>query len=142
MKTSARNQFSGVVKEVFIGIVNAEVHIVLAGGETIVASVTKESVVDLDIKLGSKVKALVKAPQIVIVSDFAGYKISARNQLNGIVTAIKNGAVNAEIDIALLGGETIAATVTNESLESLALSVGQQATAVFKASTVFLAIPA
>ena len=43
MKTSARNQFTGIVSEVLIGAVNAEVHVGLKGGETIVASITKES---------------------------------------------------------------------------------------------------
>jgi molybdate transport system regulatory protein len=36
MKTSARNQFSGVIKEVILGSVNAEVLVEVSGGETIV----------------------------------------------------------------------------------------------------------
>ena len=38
MKTSARNQFSGVIKDVLLGSVYAEVLVELSGGETIVAS--------------------------------------------------------------------------------------------------------
>ena len=83
MKTSARNQFTGTVNEVIIGAVNAEVHVVLKGGETIVASITKESVENLAIKAGLEVIALVKAPQVIIITDFGGYKVSARNQLPG-----------------------------------------------------------
>lgn len=142
MKTSARNQFKGIVKNVEIGAVNAEVQITLDGGENIVASVTKDSIDKLAIKNGLEVIALVKAPQIIIVTDFGGYRLSARNQLNGTVSAIKSGAVNAEIDITLKGGELIAATVTNESVESLGLATGQTATAVFKAAAVILAVPA
>ena len=52
MKTSARNQFTGIVNEVLIGAVNAEVHVGLKGGETIVASITKESAETLAIKTG------------------------------------------------------------------------------------------
>ena len=141
MKTSARNQFSGTVNEVRIGAVNAEVHVGLKGGETIVASVTKESVETLGIKTGLAVIALVKAPQIIVVSDFGGYKISARNQLQGTVTEVKRGAVNSEIDIELKGGEKIAATVTNDSVETLGLHKGQTVTAVFKAGAVLLAVP-
>ena len=33
MKTSARNQFTGMVNEVLIGAVNAEVDVALKGGE-------------------------------------------------------------------------------------------------------------
>jgi molybdate transport system regulatory protein len=141
MKTSARNQFSGTVKDVIIGAVNAEVHIGLTGGEIIVATITKDSVETLGIKAGGAVIALVKAPQIIIVSDFGGYKISARNQLQGTVTEVKHGAVNSEIDIELKGGEKIVATVTNDSVETLGLHKGQATTAVFKAGAVLLAVP-
>jgi molybdate transport system regulatory protein len=140
MKASARNQFTGTVSEVVIGTVNAEVHISLKGGETIVASITKESLETLAIKNGIEVIALVKAPQIIIVTDFGGYKFSARNQLKGIVSQVKLGTVNAEIDIATLGGNQIAVTVTNDSVDSLGLHEGQSATAIFKAGAVILAV--
>lgn len=142
MKTSARNQFAGTVKDVAVGAVNSEVHIGLKGGETIVATITKESGETLGIKAGAEVIALVKAPQIIVVTDFAGYKISARNQLQGTVTAVKNGAVNSEVDIELSGGDRVAATVTNDSVETLGLHRGQSVTAIFKASSVILAVPA
>jgi molybdate transport system regulatory protein len=142
MKTSARNQFSGIVKDVIIGAVNAEVLVELSGGDTIVAAVTKESVESLGIKSGINVLALVKAPQIIVVADFAGYKISARNQLAGTISAITPGAVNSEIDIEVKGGQKIAATITVDSVASLGLRKGQTVTAVFKAGAVLLAVPA
>jgi molybdate transport system regulatory protein len=140
MKASARNQFTGTVSDVQIGAVNAEVHVKLKGGETVVAAITKESVDALAIKVGVEVLALVKAPQIIIVTDFGGYKLSARNQLQGKITQVKAGAVNSEIDIELAGGDLVAATVTNESVEALGLQEGQAATAVFKAGAVILAV--
>jgi molybdate transport system regulatory protein len=69
MKASARNQFPGIVSEVRIGAVNAEVLVALKGGTIIVAAITKESVETLAIKVGMEVIALVKAPQIIIVTD-------------------------------------------------------------------------
>lgn len=140
MKTSARNQFTGTVKDVIIGAVNAEVHVGLNGGATIVASITKESAETLAIKTGAEVVALIKAPQIIIVTDFGGYRLSARNQLSGTIIQVKPGAVNAEVDIELAGGEKVAATVTNDSVETLGLRKGQPATAVFKAGAVVLAV--
>jgi molybdate transport system regulatory protein len=140
MKASARNQFKGTVKEVIIGAVNAEVHVELKGGATIVSSITKDSVGNLAIKTGTDVIALVKAPQIIIVTDFGGYRLSARNQLPGTVTGIKPGAVNTEVDLELTGGEQVAATVTNDSVETLGLRKGQPATIVFKAGSVILAV--
>jgi len=140
MKVSARNQFTGTVSAVLVGAVNAEVHIRLKSGETIVASITKESLEALAIKEGIEIVALVKAPQIIIVTDFGGYKFSARNQLQGTVTAVKQGAVNSEVDITLSGGEQVITTVTNDSVEALGLKEGQTATAMFKAGAVILAV--
>jgi molybdate transport system regulatory protein len=140
MKASARNQFIGTVSDVRIGAVNAEVHVSSRGGETIVASITKDSAESLGIKTGIDVIALVKAPQIIIVTDFGGYRLSARNQLKGTVTVVKPGAVNSEVDIELSGGEQVAATVTNDSVDTLGLRKGQAVTAIFKAGAVILAV--
>lgn len=140
MKASARNQFIGTVSDVRIGAVNAEVHVSSRGGEAIVASITKDSAESLGIKSGIEVIALVKAPQIIIVTDFGGYRLSARNQLKGTVTVVKPGPVNSEVDIELSGGEQVAATVTNDSIDTLGLRKGQAVTAIFKAGAVILAV--
>lgn len=140
MKASARNQFFGKVTDVAIGAVNATVIISLKGGDNIVASVTKESVESLGIKNGIDAVALLKVSQVTIVTDFGGYRLSARNQLKGTITRIQKGAVNTEVVLALNGGNAIAATITNESLEALDLKVDTEATAVFKAGAVLLGV--
>jgi len=140
MKASARNQFFGKVADVAIGTVNVTVVVGLKGGENIVATITKESAESLAIKTGVDVVALVKAPQIIVVTDFGGYRLSARNQLQGTVSRIQKGAVNAEVAIELSGGDSVTATVTNESIETLNLSLGCSATAIFKAGSVILGV--
>jgi molybdate transport system regulatory protein len=65
-------------------------------------------------------------------------KISARNVLSGKVSKITKGAVNSEINLALGGGETIIAIITNVSVESLGLREGASAYAVIKASEVMI----
>ena len=65
-------------------------------------------------------------------------KISARNAFAGTVDAIKSGAINAEIDIALLGGLHIVATVTNDAVSELGLAPGKPVTALVKASSVLV----
>jgi molybdate transport system regulatory protein len=67
-----------------------------------------------------------------------GVKTSARNQLYGTVSAITRGSVNDEVSLALTGGHTIVAVVTQESTETLALAVGAAAFALIKASWVVL----
>jgi molybdopterin-binding protein len=68
MKVSARNLIPGTVKKVIIGLVNAEV-VIDAGGVEIVSIITKESAEAMGLAAGVKVKAMVKASNVMIVTD-------------------------------------------------------------------------
>lgn len=65
-------------------------------------------------------------------------KISARNLLAGTVKNVTKGAVNAEVKLALEGGETVVAIITNSSVESLGLREGSSAYAIIKASEIMI----
>lgn len=69
MKVSARNLIPGKVKKITIGMVNAEVVIEAAPGVEIVSVITKESVDNMGLKVGSEVKAMVKATSVMVVTD-------------------------------------------------------------------------
>jgi len=69
-------------------------------------------------------------------------KTSARNQFFGKVAAIKRGAVNSEVELALKGSDRLAAIITNGSLDGLGLRKGMEAVALVKASWVLLAADA
>ena len=118
MKTSARNQFLGRVKTVKLGPINAEVVLDIGGGDLLVANITSDSLTHLKLVEGMEVYALIKAPW-VIVSTNDGLRTSARNRLCGVVARCREGAVNAEVMIELPGGKTLAAVVTNESIQSV-----------------------
>lgn len=67
-------------------------------------------------------------------------RTSARNQYVGTVSAVRRGAVNDEIEVALPGGTTrLVALVTRESTESLGLRAGLAVIALVKSSHVLLA---
>ncbi|MDB5426775.1 MAG: transcriptional regulator, ModE family [Phenylobacterium sp.] len=68
-----------------------------------------------------------------------GMQTSARNALRGTVTHITDGAVNAEVSLAVAGGVEIVAIVTRESVGALHLAVGRPAIALIKSSFVVLA---
>lgn len=142
MKTSARNQFLGSVSALREGAVNDEVELALPGGARLVAVVTRESTAALGLKVGVAAIALIKASSVLLATGLDGTaKVSARNQLAGQVSALKPGAVNAEVTLALdQGGGEIVATVTQSSVQSLGLAVGARATALVKASDVILAV--
>lgn len=67
-------------------------------------------------------------------------KISARNQLQGTVKSIQEGAVNAEVVLELPGGQEIVSIITLSSARRMGLAVGKKAFAVIKASSVMLAV--
>jgi len=139
MKTTARNQFAGVVRKVDVGPVSAEVTIALASGDEIVATMTAAAATRLKLKKGKEAIALIKASAVVLVTDFAGWQLSARNQLAGTVSRVERGAVSSLVVVTLPGGAAITASVTNEGVDALGLRVGMPATAVFKAYSVLVA---
>ncbi len=65
-------------------------------------------------------------------------KTSARNQFLGTVKTIKTGPINAEVVLDIGSGDTLAAVITNESVEHLALKVGSEAYAMIKAPWVIV----
>ena len=65
-------------------------------------------------------------------------KLSARNVLAGTVTEVTKGQTTAHVKIRLAGGATVTASVTNEAVEELALKVGDEASAIVKASDVIV----
>lgn len=69
MQTSARNLIPGTVKSVNIGMVAAEVVIETAPGVEIVSVITKESAERMGLKVGSEVKAMIKATSVMVVVD-------------------------------------------------------------------------
>ena len=119
MKTTARNQFAGTIKAVQIGPVSATVSIALKAGDEITATMTSAAAEKLKLKKGKEAIALIKASAVVLVTDFAGWQLSARNQLAGTVSRIERGAVSSLVILTLPGGAAISASVTNEGVEAL-----------------------
>jgi molybdopterin-binding protein len=66
-------------------------------------------------------------------------KISARNILEGTVKEIKKGTTTAHVLIDV-GGQTVMASITNESVDDLGLKVGQKAKAIIKSSEVMVGV--
>ena len=142
MKCSARNQFAGTVSAVDIGPVTAQATVTLPGGQEITATLTAAAAQRLKLAPGQEAIALVKASAVVLVADFAGWQLSARNQFAGTVSRIDKGAVSSLVVLTLPGGALITASVTHDAVAALGLAVGQASTAVFKAYSVMLAVRA
>ncbi|MDP1611780.1 MAG: TOBE domain-containing protein [Sulfuritalea sp.] len=139
MKTSARNQFLGIVTRTVRGAVNSEVILDIGGGDSLACIITNTSLDNLGLAPGVEAYALIKAPWVIVTTD-EGMKTSARNRLCGVVSRCVTGAVNGEVIIDLPGGKSVAAIITNDSIEGLGLKVGVRACALIKASHIILAV--
>ena len=113
MCISARNQLNVEISEVRTGAVNS----LIAGKQAIF---------------------LFKASS-VIVSKNNHIKLSATNQINGVVSEIKDGAVNAEVIIDAKGSK-ISAVITKESVNGMDLKVGDNVTAIIKATQIIVGV--
>ena len=66
-------------------------------------------------------------------------KISARNKLMGKVIEVRRGQTTAHVRIDI-GGQMVVAAITNEAVDELKLTPGQNAYAVIKASDVMVGV--
>jgi len=64
-------------------------------------------------------------------------KLSARNQLHGTVTAVKSGAVMAEVEVRIEPGQMVAA-ITDHSRDALELKEGDHVTVIIKSTEVLI----
>lgn len=140
MHASARNQFSGTIAAIQAGEINDEVELRLGDGTSILAMITHASKLRLGLQVGTPAIGLVKASSIVLVDDVASYAYSARNQLSGTVSAVRAGAVNTEVEIQVSAGVRVTAIITNHSAGDMGLALGSAVTALFKSSSVILAV--
>jgi len=65
-------------------------------------------------------------------------KLSARNQLRGRVTAVKSGAVMAEVEVQIEPGQMVAA-ITDTSRDQMDLKEGDEVTVIIKSTEVLIA---
>ena len=142
MLTSARNQFAGKIAAIRAGAVNDEIELALPGGDVITAIITSQSTASLGLKVGGEAFAIVKAPWVILADPDSGIRLSTRNRLEGAVSSVTKGAVNAEVEILLQGGDKLVAIVTLESAKALGLAAGKTISAFFKASHVIVGVKA
>jgi molybdate transport system regulatory protein len=140
MKISARNMLSGKITEVKKGQVMAVIKLALSSGGIVTSIITNESADNLGLQAGKDATAIIKASSVMIGKGNADLQISARNIIKGKVKKIKEGMVMAEIALDMADGNTITATISDESVKWLALHENDEAFAIFKATSVMMGI--
>ncbi|MCI6988866.1 MAG: TOBE domain-containing protein [Campylobacter sp.] len=138
-KLSARNKLIATVNKIEDGAVNSQIYATISGGEEICASITLTSRKNLDIKVGSEIILIFKAPAVIIARDET-LNLSSPNIIKGTVQEVKIGAVNAEISLLTKGHQTITSSITKESALNLRLGVGDEVSAVINPSDIIIAM--
>jgi molybdopterin-binding protein len=69
MKISGRNFILGKVVDIQRGSTTAHVHIEIAGGVILTASITNEAVDDLKLEKGKSCHALIKSSDVMVAVD-------------------------------------------------------------------------
>jgi molybdopterin-binding protein len=75
-----------------------------------------------------------------IEQQAADMRISARNQIKGIVKEVKKGATTAHVLVDIGGGSIVTSSITNETVGTLAFKAGGSVYVVIKASDVMIAV--
>ena len=140
MKASSRNSYSGKVTRLESGTLITEVEIQLESGERLHAQVTRPGSQNLGLELGKNVVALVKAAEIMIVTEADDYILSCRNQFSGKIVKLTRGFVSSEVLIQTPSGLMVNAVISLEGTDRMALEEGSSVVAMFKTSSVVLAV--
>lgn len=140
MPISARNQLKIEIIDIKEGAVNSLITGKLAGGEILKATITIDSQKALNLKVADEAVFLFKASSVIVAKD-SELKLSATNQISGIVSEVILGAVNSEVIIDSKG-DKISAIITKNSCEKLSLKVGDSVKAIIKATQIIVGVRA
>lgn len=141
LKTSARNQFAGVIVSILQGPVTDEVTLMISDSLMLTASITHGSCRELALDIGAKVFALVKASWVTLALPSA-HGTHARNALVATLHAIVRGPTHSEIHLLTEAGISLAATLPNERADQLGLQPQAVVVAVIDPSNIIIGVAA
>ena len=73
MRLSARNQLKGIVKDITLGNIMAEVIVQLADGQEVVALITYTSSERLNVQIGDAVSVVFKSTDVMLGKEDEGH---------------------------------------------------------------------
>ena len=140
VKTSARNQLFGNIDAIQVGKVHAEVILTLKGGEQVVAIVPQSAVESLSLSIGVDALLLINNSDVTLTTEVEHGRFIASNHLPCNVLRVQQDGVNAEVKVLLAGGEILAATMTQHSVEEMCIEEGQSLWAIFSNNAAILGV--
>jgi molybdate transport system regulatory protein len=140
VKTSTRNQLFGRITAINRAEEDAQITVRLKGGERVVASFSTESLDELAIVAGDDAVLMINSADIILSAGSGLGRVSARNRLLGKVMRIRHDIADSEVIVLLPSGDVLAAMITQQSLQNLALIPGMPVWAAFKAHAPILGV--
>jgi len=138
MKSSSRNMITGYIKEFSTAEYNTKVELSISEDTSLFAIIPTATFIDMHLQEGDKVFALVQESSIML-STAQLHGISARNMTKSTISALKTDSVSTEVKLSI-GKNTLTSAISNESLESLHLEIGQEIYAIIKATDIIISI--
>jgi len=138
MKSSSRNMITGHIKEFSTAEYNTKVELSISDGISLYAIIPTATFLDMNLENEKKVFALVQESSIML-STKEPQGISARNILKSTISALKTDAVSTEVKLSI-GKNTLTSAISNDSLESLGLKIGQEVYAIIKATDIIISV--
>lgn len=154
MRTSARNQFAGILVSITPGAVSDELCILVNGSQTLIASITHESCRELQLAVGAKVFALIKASAVVLRSPGDADAANLNQAIQAARTAIpKNAFIStvhtivpgehqSELAVLLESGLIMVTTMPNKDVDAMGIDLGAVVIATIEPSNVIIGIAA
>ncbi len=138
MKTSARNQFAGIIVSITQGPVNDELGIMVNGSQLMFASITHGSCRELQLDIGAKVFALIKASSVQVGLS----SMTTKNAYAGTAHSVTRGERDSEVGVLLDSGMALVGTLPNETVDAISLKPGNAVMAGFDPTSVIIGIAA
>ncbi len=143
VKTSARNQFNGVIERVKKGKISSLVFVKISERHKLAASVTNDSIQELDLKKKKSVIVLIKAPHVRLYPNATKPERGInQNSFTGKVTRVLAGdgqsEVNVSVDGGFKGGFNYTASLPEEEKEKLNIRENQNIRCMIRPTDIIL----
>jgi len=140
VKTSANNQLFGNVNTIRAGKVQAEVCLILKDGEEVIVMLPLAAVESLGLRAGVDALLLLNSSDLTLTTELDPHRFIASNRLSCKVVRIHQEGVNAEVKVVLPGGDILAATMTQHSVDEMDIKEGQSLWAIFSNNAAILGV--
>lgn len=141
MKTSARNQLGAIIVSMLQGPVNDDIGLMVNQKLKLVASITHESCRDLQLEIGAKVFALIKASAVEI-SLHEPSTTTRINHFQGVIASLICGEQSSELQIMIDEDSRLIVTINNAVMDDLQLRKSMCVHCLIDPSNVILAVAA